>query len=82
MTKIDTAIVWGPTLLGRQRLDARRWAFAVEAPFDMHLADIGNLIGRAVSVEGATCIIRGLIPNVPQQQIRTGDPIEILVVAT
>ena len=82
MTKIDTAILWGPTLLGRQKLDARRWAFAVEAPFDMHPADIGNLIGMAVSVDHATWIIRGLVPNIPQQHIRTGDPIEILVVAT
>ena len=82
MSKIDTGIVWGPTLLGRQKLDARRWAFAVGAPFDMHPADIGRLIGMAVSFEGVTWIIRGLVSNIPQQQIRTGDPIEILVVAT
>ena len=80
MSKIDTAIVWGPTLLGRHKLNARRWAFAVGAPFDMHPAETGRLIGMAVSVEGATWIIRGLIPNIPQQHIRTGDPIEILVV--
>ena len=79
MSKIDTTIVWGPTLLGRQKLDARRWAFAVGAPFDLHPSDTGSLIVMAVSVEGATWIIRGLIPNIPQQQIRTGDPIEILV---
>ena len=69
MSKIDAAIVWGPTLLGRQK-------------FDMHPADTGRLIGMEVSVEGATWIIRGLIPNIPQQQIRSDDPIEILVVGT
>ena len=82
MSKIDTAIAWGPTVLGRQKLDARRCAFAVEAPFDMHPADTASLIGMAVAVDGGTWIIRGLNPSIPPQQIRTGDPIEILVVKT
>jgi hypothetical protein len=73
MSKIDTSVVWGPTLLGRR-------AFAVGAPFDMQPAEIELLIGMVVSVGGATWIIRGLVRNIPQQQIRTGDPIELLVV--
>ena len=48
----------------------------------MHPADTGSLIGMAVSVDHATWIILGLVPNIPQQHIRAGDPIEILVVAT
>ncbi len=81
MSKIDTSVLWGPTLLGRQKLEARRWAFAVGAPFDMQPAQTESLIGMAVSVDGSTWMIRGVVHNIPQQQIRTGDPIEILVVA-
>lgn len=36
----------------------------------------------AVYVDETAWIIRGLVPNIPQQQIRTGDPIEILVIET
>lgn len=70
----------GPTLLGTQKLDARRWAFAVGASFDMHPAEMERLIGKVVSVGGTTWVI--LVLNIPQQQIRTGGPIELLVVGT
>jgi hypothetical protein len=82
MSKIDTSVVWGPRVLGREKLDARRWAFAVEAPFDMGPEQIASLIGMIVSVDGATWTIRGVVPNIPDDLIRTGQPVEILVVGT
>lgn len=79
MSKLDTSVVWGPTLLARDKLDARRWAFVVEAPFDMDPAEMEDLIGTTVSVDGVTWMVRGFVPNIPQGRILAGQPIELLV---
>ena len=42
--------VWEPKVLGRTKLDSRRWAYAVEAPFDMAW-DIPALMGTAVLLD-------------------------------
>lgn len=81
MSKIDAAIVWGPDAVGRSRLDDRWWAYVVEAPFDMP-ADIPDLIGRPVSLDGRAFEIRGIVPNVPVSPIRKGDLMELLVRAS
>ena len=78
MSKIDTAILWGPDPVGRSKLDERWWAYVVEAPFDMP-ADIPDLIGRKVSLDGQHFEIRGIVPAVPVSPISKGDFMELLV---
>jgi len=81
MSKVDASTLWGPSLLAREKLGGRRWCFVIEAPFDMHAAEVANLIGTAVCVDGLSWTIRGIVPNMPQTQIRAGQPIELLVAA-
>ena len=81
MSKVDASTLWGPTLLAREELGRRRWCFVVEAPFDMHPAAVADLIGTGVCVDGVSWTIRGIVPNMPQEQIRAGQPIELLVAA-
>jgi hypothetical protein len=45
------------------KLDERRWAFGVRAPFDMP-SDIPDLMGSKVLLDGTLCEIRGIVPNV------------------
>ncbi len=78
MSKIDTSVVWGPKVLARERLDERRWAYVVEAPFDM-AAKMPDLIGMKASLDGQRFEIRGFVPRMPSRQIRQGEPIELLV---
>jgi hypothetical protein len=78
MSKIDTAVVWGPKVLGRGRLDQRRWAYLVEAPFDMH-SDIPDLIGMKVCLDGSEFEIRGTLPRLPVVPITKGELMELLV---
>jgi hypothetical protein len=35
MSDINRSVLWGPKVLGRNKLDERRWAYGVEAPFHM-----------------------------------------------
>ena len=81
MSKIDTSVLWGPTVLGREKLDERRWAVAVEAPFDM-AATIPDLIGMKVSLDGGEYEIRGILPKIPHDPIRQGEVIEMLVLSS
>jgi hypothetical protein len=78
MSKIDTSVVWGPQVLGRGRLDERRWAYLVEAPFDMP-SDIPDLIGMKVRLDGSEFEIRGVLPKLPLVPVVKGEPIELLV---
>jgi len=77
MTKIDTSVLWGPTVAGKDRLDERRWSYVVEAPFDM-LGE-GELIGMKVSLDGQEFQIRGFVPRMPASSIKEGELIELLV---
>ena len=61
------------------KLDERRWAVGVHAPFDMP-SDIPDLMGSKVLLDGTLCEIRGIVPNVPLSTIKTGQLIELLVV--
>jgi hypothetical protein len=79
LSKIDIAIVWGPEVVGRMKLDERRWAVGVYAPFDMHW-DIPELMGSKVLLDGRLFEIRGFVPNVPLSAIKEGQLIELLVV--
>ena len=81
MSKIETSVTWGPTVLGREKLDVRRWAYVVAAPFDMQADQLATLTGMTVSLDGAQYQIRGVVPNIPNRLILAGEPIELLVVA-
>jgi hypothetical protein len=78
MSKIDRAVLWGPDVHGRGKLDDRRWAYAVEAPFDMS-PDAMELIGVKACLDGREVEIRGFVPSMPPRDIRKGDLIELLV---
>jgi hypothetical protein len=62
MSKIDTSIVWAPKVLGRDKLDRNRWAYIVEAPFDLP-ADVPDLIGKKAFLDGGEFEIRGGRPE-------------------
>lgn len=78
MSKIDTSLLWGPNVLGRNRLDERRWAYAVEAPFDIASEPV-DLIGMKALLDGREFEIRGFVPQIPPRAIKQGEPIELLV---
>jgi hypothetical protein len=61
------------------KLDERRWAVGVHAPFDMP-AHIPDLMGCKVLLNGTLCEIRGIVPNVPLSTIKAGQLIELPVV--
>jgi len=81
MNKTDTLASWAPKILGRERLDERRWIIVVEAPFDMP-ADIPDLIGKRTKVADADFDIHGSVPKMPTSPIMRGEPIALLVSAT
>jgi hypothetical protein len=78
MNRVAVALHWEPKVLGRTKLDARRWAYALEAPFNMS-SDIPELIGATVMLDGALFEIRGIVPNIPFAQVREGEMVELLV---
>ena len=78
MSKIEP-ILWGPKILGRERLNERCWSYAVEAPFDMP-ADIPDLVGIRASFGGELVEIRGIVPKMPPAPIAEGELIELLVI--
>ena len=80
MNRVDVSIAWGPDVVGRMKLDQRRWSYGVRAPFDM-AADIPELSGTKVLLDGRLFEIRGIVPSAPPSVIRDGDLIELLVVA-
>jgi len=80
MSKIDVSVVWGPTVLGRERLGNGCWAYAIAAPFDMP-QKIPDLIGMRVSFDGRQFEVRGSIPKMPPAPIATGELMVLLVLA-
>ena len=80
LSKVETSIVWGPDVVGRMKLDERRWAVGVHAPFDMPVG-APDLMGTKVQIDGELFDIRGIVPNVPLSTIKQGQLIELLVVA-
>ena len=80
MSKVETEIVWGPDVVGRMKLDERRWAVGVHAPFDMPVG-APDLMGTKVYLDGKLFEIRGIVPNVPLSTIKAGQLLELLVVA-
>ena len=80
MSKVETSIVWGPDIVGRMKLDERRWAVGVHAPFDMAVS-APDLMGTRVYLDGKLFEIRGIVPNVPLSTIKAGQLLELLVVA-
>ncbi len=78
LRNVDASIIGGPKVLGRTRLDDRRWIYAVEAPFDMP-SDLPDLMGMIVVLDGSPFEVRGCVPNMPPTPIRTGEIIELLV---
>ena len=80
MSKVEP-VLWGPQVIARERLDERRWAYAVEAPFDMP-ANMPDLVGLKVHLDGGEFHIGGFVPKMSPGPIRLGEMIELLVVAT
>jgi hypothetical protein len=80
MNKIDTSTTWAPDVLGRMKLDERRWAYGITAPFDM-APHIPDLMETKVSLDGKLFKIRGIVPSAPFAPIKAGEFVEILVVA-
>ncbi len=78
MSKVDASVLWGPEVIGRDKLDELRWLYAVEAPFDMP-ADMPDLIGMKVSLDSREFEIRGTVPRMPPTRIKQGELIELLV---
>lgn len=62
------------------KLDERRWAVGVNAPFDMPVG-APDLMGTKVYLDGKLFEIRGIVPNVPLSTIKAGQLLELLVVA-
>jgi hypothetical protein len=78
MNKIYPSAVWAPEVLGKDRIDQCRWAYAVQAPFDMP-ADMPGLVGAKVQLDGAIFDVRGFVPRMPSSPILQGEAIELLV---
>ncbi len=81
MSKIDRSVLWGPDVRGRGKLGDRRWAYAVEAPFDIS-PDSKDLIGMKACLDGKEAEIRGFVPSMPPRDIKKGELIELLVLLT
>jgi hypothetical protein len=78
MDKVEAHIRWTPDVLGRSRLDKHRWAYLIDAPFDTP-ADIPDLIGAAVQLDGRPFEIRGTLPRVPRSPVKKGELLGLLV---
>ena len=61
------------------KLDERRWAYGITAPFDM-APHIPDLMETKVSLDGKLFKIRGIVPGAPFVPIKAGEFVEILVV--
>jgi hypothetical protein len=80
VSHVETTNAWGLVVVGRMKLDERRWAVAVHAPFAMPV-EAPDLMGSKVLLDGNSFEIRGIVPNVPLSTIQQGQLIELLVVA-
>ena len=81
MSRMNGSVPWTPKILGRERLDERRWIYAVWAPFEM-TSDVPDLIGVIVSVDGCEFEVRGTIPKIPRRLVGKGEVIELLVLGS
>ena len=81
MSRMDVSKPWTPRILGRERLDERRWIYAVWAPFEM-TSDVPDLIGVTMGVDGCEFEVRGTIPKIPRRLVGKGEVIELLVVGS
>ena len=81
MSKLHVSEPWTPRILGRERLDERRWVYAVWAPFEM-ASDVPDLIGVTMAVDGREFEVRGTIPKIPRRLVGKGEVIELLVVGS
>ena len=79
MSKIDTSVLWGPSAVGKDRLDEHRWAYLVEAPFA--LPTEAPLIRVKASLDGQEFEIRRFVPRIPPGPIKKCELIELLVAA-
>ena len=79
MSKIDASVLWGPKVVGKDRLDEHRWAYLLEAPFDMP-SEL-PLIGVRASLDGREFEVRGFVPRMPPRPIKERELIELLVAA-
>jgi hypothetical protein len=75
---VEGEAIWAPNVLGRMRLDERRFMYHVRAPFDM-AADIPNLIDTMVVLDDAPFVIRGISSKVPAAAITKQEVIALLV---
>ena len=62
------------------KLDERRLAVGVYAPFDMP-GEAPGLMNNKLMLDGRVFEIRGIVPNVALSSIKQGQLIELLVVA-
>jgi len=76
----NASVLLEPVVLGRDKLDERRWAYALRSPFVL-TADPTDLSGLKAHLSGMECEIRGYVPRMPPRRITAGEPIELLVVA-
>ena len=80
MSNSEAAAPFRPIVLGKDRLDECRWAYVLQAPFDMP-NEPAALVGVKAQLDGEDCEIRGFVPRMPPRPITTGEPIELLVLA-
>ena len=78
MSRFAVALHWEPEVIGRLKLDERRWSYAVKAPFDM-ASDIPELIGTRVILDKTVFEICGIVPKIPYAHVKAGELIELLV---
>jgi hypothetical protein len=69
---------WEPNVIGREKLDERRWAYAIEAPFEMAW-DAPDLMGTAALLDDTLFDICGIVPNITYSPVKAGEMIELLV---
>ena len=65
-------------MFARDALGHGRWAYIVQAPFDMP-ADAPDLVGGPIALDGRLFAVRGLVPKLPAAQIAAGELIELLI---
>lgn len=70
---------WEPKVLGRERLDARRWMYVVAAPFDMPANFATLLTGTYVVLDDMRFEIRGVEANMPPRPVAAGELVGLLV---
>jgi hypothetical protein len=78
MRRVPVSLHWEPKVIGRDKLDERRWAYGVEAPFDMAW-DPRGLVGTTVVLDNILFDVCGIVPKMPYSPVTAGEFIELLV---